>query len=147
MFTKWDILFVTRFPDTILCKTCHRNFSITKHACEYCSTENHVSSFVAKPRPAILWIDQTRWRDSMAFAIPLSASRFFDDSHNHIVLKEHCSFTHHDNKYQVPRRAMIHQSTRIDGNTLRTNNKIGLLDDHVVRTLIENKLLEWLFGS
>lgn len=147
MFAKWDILFINRFPDTILCKKCGRGFSITKHACEYCSTENHVSNFIAKSRPAILWIDQTRWKDSMTFAVPLSASRFFDDSHNHIVLKEHCSFTHPDDIYHVPRRAMIHQSSRVDGNTLSGDKKIGVLTDSTVRKQIENKLLEWLFGS
>ncbi len=148
-FNKWDIVFSPKFPETICCKNpkCKKFFSIVKHHCDFCNTENHVSNIVSKARPVIIWIDQSRWYQSMAFAIPLSASSLLNDSFNHIILLEHYTFEHKDTTYNKPMRAIIHQATRIDGNVLSQDKFIGRITDKFLQNTIENKLLEWLFGN
>lgn len=42
-------------------------------------------------------------------------------------------------------RAIIHQATRIDGCVLNTNRLIGKITDSVVKTKIEDKLIDWIF--
>lgn len=147
MFKKWDIVFSTRFPETIQCTNfkCRRNFSIAKHQCDYCKTENNVSSIVAKPRPIIVWLDQRLWHKSMAFGIPLSLTNIIEDPYNHMVLLQHYLFSHTDKTYNQPMRAIIHQATRIDGNTLNKDKIIGTITDKITQDAIENKLLDWLF--
>ena len=44
-------------------------------------------------------------------------------------------------------RAMIHQSTRIDGNSLSLDKIIGKVTDNIKKEQIENKLFDWIFGN
>ena len=145
-WNRWDIVFVTKYPEEIDCKGCRRPLSITNEKCTHCGAITNVSSIVAKPRPALLWIDRANWRENITFAIPLSTTRLAEDDHQHIIKIEHCTFSNPDIKYQVPMRAMIYQSSRVDGNVLREKKRIGVLTDTSVRNAIENKLLSWIFG-
>lgn len=146
MFQKWDIIYTSRFPESVQCKKCEHYFSISKHACQSCGMENNVSSIVAKIRPIVLWLDQKNWFKSMAFAIPVSTTDVLQqDAFNHVVKLENYSFTHSDKKYHQPMRAIVHQATRIDGNVLDTNKLIGKITDVITQQQIEEKLLNWIF--
>lgn len=146
-FKKWDIIYISRFPESIPCKKCKKHFMIANHRCSYCQTLNNVSSIIAKIRPAILWIDQSRWFESMSFAIPLSTSRpeivrTYDEP---IALSQY-SFLHKNIKFHRPMRAVIHQATRIDGCVLQAPWLLGKITDVVVQKKIEDKLFNWLFS-
>ncbi|MDP3764566.1 MAG: hypothetical protein Q8Q95_03010 [bacterium] len=146
MFNKWDIIFVTKFPEIISCSKCNRPFSILDYPCQFCGNKNIVTNIIAKPRPAILWLDQVSWFKSMAFAIPLSKSGMIEDRFNEIIKISDYTFLHSDITYRVPMRAVICQATRIDGNVLSQNKLIGKITDTNLMNKIENKLLNWVFG-
>lgn len=149
MFKKWDIIFITRFPDTIQCSNlrCRRSFSITKYFCPHCNKENSVSNIIGKARPIILWLDQTFWSQSMAFGIPLSKAKFYSDKVNEGIKLSDYQFLHKNPVYNVPMRAIICQATRIDGNVLSSNRIIGKITSSVSKRSIENKLLDWIFAE
>ncbi len=143
-FAKWDIVYPLRYPEAILCSSCHNYFTINpQQECLHCHTFNHVSNIIAKVRPMILWIDKSKWYSSMTFGIPLSTSRFFTDNHNEAISIAHCVFL--DKKYEKPMRAVLSQATRADGNVLLAKHKVGQVTDLAIRANIENKLLNWLF--
>ncbi len=146
-FKKWDILFIPKFPEMIQCSNsrCGRNFSISNYSCPYCGADNLISNIVSKSRPIILWLDQSYWFQSMAFAIPLSKSRIYSDRLNEVIKLTDYQFLHTDTIYREPMRAIIHQSTRIDGNVLSNNRIIGKITNRVSQDKIENKLLNWIF--
>lgn len=144
MFSKWDIVYISRFPETIKC-SCRRYFSILSYPCPHCGINNNVSNIMAKTRPILLWIAQARWHESMAFAIPLSSSNLINNIYNQIIYLPDYAFLHSDPNYKRPMRAVIHQATRIDGNVLNTNRLIGKIVNLTLQSEIENKLLNWLF--
>jgi hypothetical protein len=144
-FSKWDIVYTSKFPETIKCSSCNRYFMPLSSLC-VCGTVNNISNIVAKIRPILLWIDKDNWSQSMAFAIPLSTSRLSEDKRNEIIFLNDFRFTHKDQKYYKPMRAIISQSTRVDGNVLKERNIIGRVIDKTKQSKIENKLLDWLFG-
>lgn len=146
MFKKWDIIYISKFPETVVCSNpkCRKTLSFTEHKCKSCNHTNHLSNIVEKVRPIILWLDQTDWFDSMAFAIPLSASKIGNDKYNQVIALNDFLFLHSDKKYERPMRAMIHQATRIDGNVLNRQRLIGKVNNSVLQIQIENKLREWL---
>lgn len=147
MFSKWDIIYISRFPETVKCSgnTCGRHFSLLKYNCPYCGYSNTVSNLTAKTRPILLWVGQTKWHESMTFAIPLSASNLINDTHNAIIYLPDYAFLHSDQKYHRPMRAVIHQATRIDGNVLNSKKLIGKITNQILQDQIDNKLLNWLF--
>ncbi len=147
MFKKWDLIYINRFPETVICgnPACHREFTINEVACEFCGTSVAVSNIVAKIRPVLLWLDQSRWYQSMSFAIPLSTSSLRDDLYNKIIRLEDYVFTSDNLKYHQPMRAMIHQATRIDGNVLHASRMIGRVINNTLQKEIEEKLFNWIF--
>lgn len=149
MFSKWDIIYASKFPDTVKCDNlkCGLNFSIEKHTCPHCNKINNISNIVAKTRPIILWHDQLKWFRSMTFGIPLSTSRLENDSLNQVVYLSDYQYLFPDNKFQNPMRAIICQASRLDGSALKTNMLIGKLTNSVVQTEIEDKLFSWLFSE
>lgn len=149
MFKKWDIVYISRFPETIQCSNlkCCRHFSIVDQNCPHCNSKNNVSSVIGKPRPIILWLDKIFWSQSMAFGIPLSKTNMYSDKFNQIIKLPEYQFTHNDLNYKIPMRAVICQSTRIDGNVLQKGSIIGRITDSVLQKNIENKLLNWIFPS
>lgn len=144
-FSKWDIIYTSKFPESVQCRNCGNYFMPCVSKCN-CGHENNISSIVNKIRPVLLWIDKLNWFESMAFAIPLSTTNsMLENKFNEPISIADYKFIHKDKKYERPMRAMIHQSTRIDGNTLLINEVIGILIDNVKRGKIENKLLNWIF--
>ena len=146
MFNKWDIVFAPKFPETIKCSKCSRNFSIVSYPCEFCKNINRVTNIIPKSRPVILWIDQIHWFQSMAFAIPLSKSGMYENKFNEIIKIENYMFLHNDTSYKTPMRAIVCQATRIDGCVISTNRLLGKITDIVLKNKIENKLFNWIFG-
>jgi hypothetical protein len=145
-FFKWDIIYTSKFPESIQCGGCKNFFMPCKSSCE-CGYENNISNIVDKIRPILLWIDKNNWRDSMAFAILLSASRILENDYNEPIYLSDYKFKHKNNIYNRPMRAMIHQSTRIDGNILKKDKIIGKLTNLVKMRKIEDKLFNWMFGD
>ncbi len=147
MFHKWDIIYISRFPETIKCSNprCCRDFSITNYSCPYCGQNNTVSNVIGKPRPIILWLDQSFWSQSMAFAIPLSKTKLYEDKVNEIIKLSDYQFLHPKEIYRQPMRAIICQATRIDGCIFSQNSLIGKIQNIVLREKIETKLLNWIF--
>jgi len=79
-FKKWDIIYCSKFPESVQCKnsSCGKFFTLpNKYNCSICGQETLITNIIAKPRPIILWIDKMSWHNSMSFGIPLSASRCF----------------------------------------------------------------------
>jgi hypothetical protein len=146
-FKKWDIIYTSRFPESIKChnSSCGNSFLISDYSCPHCSSKNNVSNVIAKIRPVLLWIDQSNWYESMTFGIPLSSGRIFENKYNYPVLLTDYTFLHSDGIYNKPMRAVIHQATRIDGNVFRNNMLIGRINNAVVQQNIENRLLDWLW--
>lgn len=148
-FSKWDIIYTSKFPESIQCKNpiCKKYITVSDTFCPHCQGANNISNIISKIRPVILWIDQVDWYQSMAFAIPLSATNpYTQDLYNEPILLTHYSFLHTDSQYKKPMRAVIHQSTRIDGNVLDKTKIIGKITDTVVQGKIENKMLKWIFN-
>src|SRR5258708_39261933 len=108
MFKKWDLIYASRFPEAIKCenKACPSYIVAYECSCPQCGRINIVSNIAAKIRPVLIWIDQSRWFESMTFAIPLSASNLHDDSHNQCIYLSDYAFLHVDLKYNRPMRAM-----------------------------------------
>lgn len=148
-FNKWDIIYISRFPESIQCvnESCKgRYFSPSEVSCPHCNQLNSLSSIIGKVRPIILWKTQTYWYRSMSFAIPVSSTQpMLETLYDEPIKLEHYSFQHLDPRKHIPMRAVISQSTRIDGNVLNLANKIGSLTDKTVQSKIENKLWDWLF--
>lgn len=147
MFKKWDIIYISKFPESIQCSSsdCRRHFSPSKSSCPYCGSENMISNLIAKIRPIILWLDNDYWIESMAFGIPLSSNKIYSNKHNQKILLTDYVFSHKDSRYERPMRALIHQATRIDGCVLSKSKIIGTITNSVVKDEIENKLFEWIF--
>lgn len=147
MFNKWDIIYTSRFPESVKCrnKHCGTYFNISHYYCPKCNCKNRVSNIIAKIRPILLWIDQSNWFQSMTFGIPLSA-KIYEDKYSHPILLNDYVFLHSDAIYHKPMRAVIHQATRVDGNVFRNDMLIGKINNSVVQYNIENKLFEWIWG-
>lgn len=145
-FSKWDIIYTSKFPESVKCADCGVFFMPCISSCT-CGHLNNISNIVDKVRPILLWIDKYDWFQSMTFAIPLSASRVVEDNYNEPILLEDYTFIHKDEKYHRPMRAIIHQSTRIDGNVLNEHRVIGRLINEVRMKKIEDKLFNWVFKS
>lgn len=145
-FSKWDIVYVSRYPESIKCSACNNHYTINPNQeCSHCKHVNNVTNLIAKVRPMILWIDKSNWYKSMTFGIPLSTSDFHSDKWNHAINISDCLFF--DSKYEKPMRAVICQATRADGNVVSDRTLVGKITDQVTRLKIENKLLDWLFAS
>lgn len=145
-FCRWDIVYPSRYPESILCRKCKNHFTIRNiQECSHCREPNNVSNIIVKIRPLILWVNQDKWFNSMAFGIPLSTSGFYSDTFNHAIKIEDCTFFQKDK--EKPMRALIFQATRVDGNVLHSKTLIGKLSSSKVKSEIENKLLEWIFGT
>jgi hypothetical protein len=143
-FSKWDIIYTSKFPEAVRCSKCGNFFMPCHSNCE-CGHKNNISSIVAKVRPVLLWIDKYNWRESMAFAIPLSKTNIMENDYNEPIYLPDYDFIHKDKKFNLPMRAMIHQATRIDGNVLKGDKIIGKLTDTVKMHKIEEKLFNWIF--
>lgn len=148
MFRKWDIIYTSRFPESVQCRNrnCGRHFTISEYSCPHCGCRNYVSNIIGKIRPILLWLDKSKWFESMAFAIPLSCGRIYENDYNQPISLNDYVFLHSNQNRHRPMRAIIHQATRVDGNVLSLNKKIGRITNAVVQQKIENKLLEWIFG-
>ncbi len=81
----------------------------------------------------------------MTCGIPLSSSYYISDNLNEMLDINMCIF--HDRKYERVMRAVICQSTRVDGNVLRNKDRVGVVNDVLIRKRIEDKLFQWLFGT
>lgn len=147
MFEKWDIIYAQRFPESVKCSKCSRYFNVSNYPCPFCRQKINISNIIAKIRPIIIWIDQSRWFQNISFAIPLNSSQLFENNYNHIIHLGDYIFSHSDRKYQRPMRAIIHQATRVDGNTLSRNLHIGKITNTKVQKQIEDKLFNWIFSS
>jgi hypothetical protein len=146
-FEKWDIIYTAKFPESVQCQVC-RNYVMPCVSKCNCGHENNISNIVNKIRPVLLWIDKLNWFESMAFAIPLSTTNsMLENKFNEPIEIKDFNFIHTNKDYFRPMRAMIHQSTRIDGNALPSNEIIGKVTDNVKKEKIENKLFSWIFGG
>jgi hypothetical protein len=145
-FSKWEIIYTSKFPESVKCVSCGNFFMPCNSNCS-CGHQNNISGVVDKVRPILLWIDKHNWRESMSFAIPLSSSKLADNDYNEIIYLEDYSFVHKDEKFHRPMRAMIHQATRIDGNVLNSEKVIGRLTNTVKMKRIEDKLFNWIFSG
>lgn len=148
MFLKWDIIYISKFPESIVCNNpnCKRNITVSDTICPFCKKGNNISQIVAKIRPIVLWIGQDRWYESMAFGIPLSKSRIIENKYNQPILLPHYLFLHKKPIYNQPMRAIIHQATRIEGCVLNKGNLIGRITDKIIQQKIEEKMFSWIFG-
>lgn len=146
-FKKWDIVYITRFPETIQCTNprCGSYLTAFDVECRNCGKKIKISNLIAKIRPVILWKSQSSWHESMSFGIPLSASRLTEDMFNEVISLSDYTYLNKNPKYQKPMRAVITQSSRIDGNLLTEKMLIGKLTNQTIQSKIENKLLSWLF--
>lgn len=148
ILNKWDIVFVSRFPESLKCqnKKCGKYFTLSsKYPCVYCQKDTLITNIVTKQRPVILWLDHKKWYQSMAFGIPLSASKIFDSIYNEPIYLHQYDFLYKDTSKYLPMRAMIHQATRIDGCVLNSDDLIGKINDINLMKRIEDKLINWLF--
>ena len=145
-YHRWDIIYPNRFPESVECKSCHQHFSISEtQQCSHCSYPNHYHNLITKNRPSILWTNQYDWYNSMAFCIPLSSSRFLFDKMLHGIKIEDCIF--YDKSYERPMTAIICQATRVDIKAFDYKPTIAKIVDTLVQEYIEDKLLNWIFGS
>ena len=130
-FEKWDIIYTAKFPESVQCRKCMKYFMPCMSKCS-CGHDNNISSIVNKIRPVLLWIEKLDWFQSMAFAIPLSTTNsMLEDKFNEPIEIKDFNFIHTNEDYLRPMRAMIHQSTRIDGNALPSNEIIGKVTDNI----------------
>ncbi|MFC1615407.1 hypothetical protein ACFL2L_01270 [Patescibacteria group bacterium] len=137
---------MSKFPESVQCKICKSYFMPCEGKCS-CGQINNVSSIISKIRPVLLWIGQNSWYNSMAFAIPLSSSKIIENQYNQPIYLEHYSFLHKNAIYHRPMRAIVHQSTRIDGCALKQERIIGKLTDQLIQSKIESKLFNWIFEA
>lgn len=143
---KWEIYYISRFPECIPCKKCHRSIMPETTNCPHCHSLNRMSNLVAKIRPIILWSNQKYWKESMAFGIPLSKTNpIVENDFNQPILMDDYSYLYSNEKYHNPMRALIHQSTRIDGNVLSQHWLLGEITNDIVKQKIDNKLFNWIF--
>lgn len=144
-FNKWDIVYPMRYPEAIKC-ACGGYLTVEPlQRCIHCGKHVKITNIIAKVRPMILWIGKTSWYRSMTFGIPLSSSYYISDNLNEMLDINMCIF--HDRKYERVMRAVICQSTRVDGNVLRNKDRVGVVNDVLIRKRIEDKLFQWLFGT
>lgn len=142
---KWDIAFVPKFPESIRCKLCKKDFIPNKCNCSVCAQETDISYIIPKqPRPVLIWIHQLEWIDSIAFGIPLS-SVHTPGLFKVLIKIEDCSFLDISQDKVKPRTAIINQATRFSGNTINMTKVFGRLTDLVIQEEINNKLFDWLF--
>lgn len=142
---KWDMVFVPKFPESIKCKLCKKDFIPNKCNCPGCTQETDISYIIPKqPRPVLIWINQLNWHCSMAFGIPLS-SIYKPDLFKVLIKIENCSFLDISQDKEIPRTAIINQATRFSGNTINITRVFGRLTDLTMQGKIENKLFDWLF--
>jgi len=144
---KWDIVNVPKFPESIKCTICQREFIPYKCNCTICNQEINISYIIPKqPRPVLIWIDQLNWHKSIAFCIPLSKT-YKPDLFNVLIKTEDCNFLNDLPTTVIPRTASINQATRFSANTINISQVFGRLTDLVIREEINNKLFDWLFGE
>lgn len=142
---KWDMVYVSRYPESVDCESCKQPFLIHTTPCEHCKKDNVVSNIVNKVRPVLLWIGQDRWFQSMSFGIPLSTTNIHEGKYEHPIYLNHYQFLHRKKERNKPMRVMITQATRIDGMALKKSELIGKLNDIITQRQIENKLMDWIF--
>ena len=146
-FNKWDIVYPLRYPESIYCEHCRNYFSIPyNQRCSHCNTNHNVSNIIDKVRPAILWVDKTRWFKNMTFGIPIS-SQLYTDNFNEFVAMDQINFITTNLQLIKPFRAVIYQATRIDGSAINEFSLIGKIVDKTIQNKINIKLLEWLFNE
>ena len=142
---KWDMVFVPKFPESIKCKLCKKDFIPYKCNCSVCGQETDISHIITKqPRPVLIWLHQSNWHDSMAFGIPLS-SIYIPDLFKVLIKPEDCTFSNISQYIVIARTAIITQATRFSGNTINITKVFGKLTDLAIQEKINNKLNEWLF--
>lgn len=151
-YQQWDIVYPTRYPESVKCSDCNNYFSIPSlQKCPTlgCPHSENVSSIIDKPRPCVLWIDKSRWFDNMTFGIPLSSNpgRLHTDQFNVLVMTNQTVYFSGKEKYIKPFRVVIHQATRVDGSAFNEHNLIGRIIDKRVQDEIELRLVNWLFNS
>lgn len=148
LFLKWSIFWTCYFPDNIFCKKCNKNLdTLLTITCPECNTKNKISSIIPKPRPVILWIEEYKWCENVTFGIPLSGnieSYNFDDKFNQLIQINTYEVADEFKDKKAVFRAVINQSTRIDGNCIKKCNFFGLIKDEIMKEKIENKLRNWL---
>ena len=139
------MIFVPKFPESIKCKLCKKDFIPNKCNCPVCTQETDISYIIPKqPRPVLIWIHQLNWIDSIAFGIPLS-SIYTPGLFKVLIKIEDCSFSDISQDKVIPRMAIINQATRFSGNTINITKVFGRLSDLAIQEEINNKLNEWLF--
>lgn len=147
-YQRWDIIYPSRYPESVKCTGCNNYFSIPSNQnCPSCNSIENVSNIIDKPRPCVLWIDKARWFDNMTFAIPLSSnpSRLYSNKFNVLVRTDQATFFKGKENYIKPFRAVIFQATRIDGSSFNEHKLIGRITNIFIQEEIEIKLIEWLF--
>ena len=149
LIKKWDIVFAKRFPESLKCTKCQGYYDVSDtQICTHCSSPNRFTELMIKRRPIIVWKSQISWVESMAFGIPLSSTTKWGSGLFSVGLQiTDCSFISNSSDIAKPRRANICQSTRLDGNTLISTRKFGVVTNLVIRDEIENKLLSWIFDE
>jgi len=142
---KWNMVFVPKFPESIKCRLCKKDFIPFKCNCPICNQETDISHIISKqPRPVLIWIHQLNWHSSMAFGIPLS-SICKPDLFKVLIKPDDCNFFDISQDIIIARMAIINQATRFSGNTINLTKVFGKLTDLIVQEEINNKLNEWLF--
>lgn len=146
-FKKWDILYASKFPESVTCP-CGKELMVSaSEICIHCKRKIAISNIIPKIRPIILWIDQDSWYKSMAFGIPLTRSNpATEDKYNQPIFLPSYSYIYKDAKYHAPMRAVITHATRVDGNVFHSRNLIGRITDTLVQRKLDNKMLDWLFS-
>ena len=145
---KWDIIFVSKFPESIKCSNCGDFFIPYFGVCTECNKKIRISRVMPKKRPVLIWISKSKWHKSMAFGIPLSKDvRKLTKNYDQLIEIKDCKYLNTNPIYQIPRNAAINQATRIDGNNLNSNDIIAKLTNEVIKNLIQDKLIEWLFSE
>lgn len=142
---KWDMISVPKFPESIKCKLCKKDFIPNQCNCPFCGQETDISYIIRKqPRPVLIWIGQLNWIDSIAFGIPLSS--VYTSSLFKVKIKiEDCNFFNIPQEKIRPSTAIINQATRFSGNIINIKKIFGKLTNLVIREEINNKMFEWFF--
>ena len=139
------MVFVPKFPESIKCKLCKKDFIPHKCNCPVCTQETDISHIISKqPRPVLIWIHQLNWHSSVAFGIPLS-SIYKPDLFKVLIKPENCNFLNISQDKVIARTAIINQATRFSGNTINITKVFGRLKDILIQEEINKKLNDWLF--
>ncbi len=142
---KWDMVFVPKFPESIKCKLCKKDFIPHKCNCPVCTQETDISHIISKqPRPVLIWIHQLNWHSSMAFGIPLS-SKYKPDLFKVLIKPDDYNFLNISQDKAIAQTAIINQATRFSGNTINIAKVFGKLTDIIIQEEINKKLNDWLF--